>query len=108
MREGPRLGILERGVEQRQQAMVQLELAQQRARTRRALPGEQQLQDLLEEARLRDVLEQMALSARIGSARLRVDLEAQLRREARGAKHAHRILAVARRRVADHHELASP
>ena len=63
--------------------------------------GEQQLQHLVEEPRRRHVLEQRPhLADRL--ARRGVDGEAELGRQAHRAQHAHRVLAVARARVADH------
>ena len=87
------------------------------------MAGLQQLDHLVEGARRRHVVEQRRhlLDRR---ARLRLDLEAELGGEAHDADDAHRVLAVARGRVADHaqqlllrvldaavvvdHDLASP
>ena len=65
------------------------------------MAGLQQLDHLVEGARLRHVVEQAGelLDRR---ARLRLDLEAELGGEADGTDDPHRILAVALRRVADH------
>src|SRR5205085_10882442 len=87
--ERARLGIVERGVEQRQQAVVQLELAQHAYALHR-VARQQQLEDLLEEPRMGHVLEEVAqLPDRL--ARLGVDREPELRAQARRAQHAHRV-----------------
>ena len=101
--EGAGRGILERVVEQRQQAVVQLQVAKP-LHARHRVAGEQHLEDFLEEPRLRDVLEEV-LQFRDGRGGLRVDREPELRREAGRAQHAHRVLAEARGGVADRHEL---
>ena len=65
------------------------------------MAGLQQLDHLVEGARLRHVVEQTGelLDRR---PRLRLDLEAELGGEANGADDPHRVLAVALRRIADH------
>jgi hypothetical protein len=61
----------------------------------------QQLEHLVEEPRRRHVLEEFGHLADRRAGR-RVDGQAQLGAEARGAQHAHRVFAVAHARVADH------
>jgi hypothetical protein len=94
------LRLVEGDVEDREDAAVQAELLQLDDRRQR-VAGLQQLDHLVEGARLRHVVEQRRhlLDRR---ARLRLDLEAELGREADGADDPHRVLAVARDRVADH------
>ena len=66
-----------------------------------AWPGQQQLQHLVEQARRRHVLQQRRhLADRL--ARLRRRAQAELGAKPHRAQHAHRVLAVARLRVADH------
>jgi hypothetical protein len=109
----PRVGALQRQhdellaqrlfqdhVEQRQQAVVQAVVAQAVHRLDR-MPGEQQLQHFVEQARRRHVLHQLGHFADRRPHR-RVEHQAQLGREAHGAQHAHRVFAVALPRVADH------
>ena len=94
------LRLVERDVEHREHAAMQAELLQLDDRRQR-MAGLQQLDHLVEGARLRHVVEQRRhlLDRR---ARLGLDLEAELGGEAHGADDAHRVLAVARDRVADH------
>ena len=94
------LRLVEGDVEDREDAAVQAELLQLDDRRQR-VAGLQQLDHLVEGARLRHVVEQRRhlLDRR---ARLRLDLEAELGREADGADDPHRVLAIARDRVADH------
>ena len=64
------------------------------------MPGQEQLQGLIEQPRRRHPGEPIAQRAdgfRGGG----VELKAELRLEAGGAQHAHRILAKARLRIAD-------
>src|SRR5712691_2936722 len=91
--------LLEHDVEQRQEASVQA-FAAQLAQARRRVAREQQLLHFLVHPRRRHVLQEMRHLAD-GFSRALVDGEAELRREARGAQHPHRVLAVARPRVAD-------
>ena len=70
------------------------------SRLRSPWPRQEQLQRLIEQARRRHAGEQLAQPRdRLGSRR--VDLEAELRLEARRAQHAHRVFAKARLRIAD-------
>ena len=94
------LRLVEGDVENREDAAVQALLPQLDDAGQR-MPGLQQLDHLVEGARRRHVVEQRGqrLDRR---ARLRLDLEAELGREADHADDAHRVLAIARRRVADH------
>src|SRR5215470_18835958 len=64
------------------------------------MTGEQQLFHLIEEARRRHVLDQWR-EFRDGSSGLYLDGQTEFRRQSRCAKHAHRILAVARQGIAD-------
>ena len=77
--------------------------AAQHLEAARALPGEEQLQRLIEQARRRHAGEELAQRPD-GFRRGRLDLKAELRLEARGAEHPHRILAKARLRIADQPE----
>ncbi len=64
------------------------------------MPGHEHLQRFVEQARRRGLLQQRRqLGERRGGGG--VDVEVQLGGQARGAQHAHRVLAVARLRVAD-------
>ena len=99
------LRLLEDHVEQRQQPVVQ-PLGAQAQDAGHRVPAGQQLQHLVEYARRRHVLEQ-AGQPRDRRARRLVDLEAELGGEAHRAQHPHRILAVARLRIADHAQPAA-
>src|ERR1700690_690750 len=69
--------------------------------------GQKQLQGLVEQARRRPAAEQISQPADwlLGTG---LDAEIQLGREAHGAQHAHRILAIARVRVADEPQAPRP
>jgi len=92
--------LLEDHVEQRQDAFGQSLLAQL-AHAGARMPGHEQLQHFVVQARRRHVLEQRreAPDRRLGGG---FDGEAKLRRQPHGAQHAHRVFAKARLRVADH------
>ncbi len=92
--------MLENDVEQRQYALVQPDLAQL-AQAGAGVPGKQQLQHLVEQARRRHALEERSQLAD-RRARCRVEREAQLRREPHGPQHAYRIFPVPSFRIADH------
>ena len=83
--------LLEDHVEQRQQAVRQAVRAQALQRLDR-VAGEQELLHLVEQPRRRDVLHQRR-ELRDRRRGLRLDRDAELRREPHGAQHAHRVLA---------------
>ena len=92
--------LLQCDVQQRQQAAVQARLAQFLQRC----PGvarHQQLQHLVEQACGRHVVDQRA-QLRDRRARVGVDVETCLGREAHHAQHTDRVFAVAGERIADH------
>ncbi len=91
---------LQHRVEDREHAAVE-PVAPQFGQALQRMAGLQQLDHLVEQARGRNIGQQRRhLADRRG--RLRLDREAQLGGEAHDANDAHRVLAVARGRVADH------
>ncbi len=92
-------GLLEDHVEQRQDAVVQ-PFGAQPLHAVRGVPGEEQLQHLVEHPRRRHVVDQLRHLADRG-ARLGLDLEVELRREPDRAQHPDRVLAEAHQRIAD-------
>ena len=96
--------LLEDHVEQRQQPVVQA-LGAQPPHAGERVARLEQLQHLVEEARRRHVLDQVGELCDRRERGL-VDVEVELGREAHRAQHPHRVLAVARGRVADHPQRA--
>jgi hypothetical protein len=89
--------LLENDVDQRQQSVRQAVRAQALHRLRR-VTGQQELLHLVEESRGRNVLHQRReIRYRRGS--LRIDRDAELRREPHRPQHAHRIFAQAASRA---------